>query len=60
LYDSGVRVSEEQLLAIAERAQLIADRSYESRMLVRHRIEKSMERIEASFALLARVKALRL
>jgi hypothetical protein len=53
-------VSEEQLLAIAERAQLIADRSYESRVRVRHRIEKSMERIKASLALLARVKALRL
>jgi hypothetical protein len=50
-------VSEEQLLAIAERAQLIATRAYEASMDVRDRVEISMQRIEASLALLERVRA---
>jgi hypothetical protein len=50
-------MSEEQLLAIAERAQLIAERAYDARMDVRDRVEISIQRIEASLALLVRVRA---
>jgi len=49
-------VSEEQLIVLAARAECIADRTYESRMQIRYRIEKSMRRIEASLALLARLR----
>ena len=53
-------VPEEQLMALAERAQLISTRAYEARMDVRRRVEISLQRIAASLALLARVSAHRL
>jgi len=56
LAGSGVSVSEEQLIALAMRAESIADRAYESRMQIRYRIEKSLQRIRASLALLARLR----
>jgi hypothetical protein len=51
-------VSEEELVALAERARVVADLAYEARMAVRHRVEISLQRIEASLALLVRVRAL--
>jgi hypothetical protein len=52
--------SEERLVALAERARFIAASAYESRMQTRRRVDKSMQRIEASLALLVRISAERL
>jgi hypothetical protein len=52
-----VLVSEEQLIALAMRAESLVDRAYEARMQIRYRIERSMERIQASLALLARLRS---
>jgi hypothetical protein len=50
-------VSEEQLIALAMRAESIVDRTYESVQQIRYRVEISMRRIQASLALLARLRA---
>jgi hypothetical protein len=52
----GAFVPEEQLIALAIRAESIVDRTYESVRQIRDRIERSVQRIQASLALLARLR----
>jgi hypothetical protein len=53
-------VLEERLIALDAVARAIADRAYEARLETQYRIEKSLQRIEASLAVLVRVRALNL
>jgi hypothetical protein len=58
MQQTDVCMSEEELIALAERARLIADLAYDAHTQTRDCVEKSMQRIQASLALLARVRAL--